>query len=60
MFKLEHAAKTHRESRGTALFFNFRTRWEWSTPRPVGFTPGNDPVPILYEAGWAPRQLHVL
>ena len=23
------------------------------TPRPL-FTPGKDPVPILYEAGWAP------
>ena len=25
-----------------------------STPRPQ-FTPGKDPVPILQEAGWAPR-----
>ena len=25
-----------------------------STPRPH-FTPGKDPVPILQEAGWAPR-----
>jgi hypothetical protein len=26
----------------------------WSTPRPGRFTPGNDPVPIVQEAGWAP------
>ena len=23
----------------------------WSTPRPSRFTPGNDPVPIVQEAG---------
>jgi hypothetical protein len=27
----------------------------WSTPRPGRFTPGNDPVPIVQEAGWAPQ-----
>jgi hypothetical protein len=27
----------------------------WSTPRSGRFTPGNDPVPIVQEAGWAPR-----
>jgi len=27
---------------------------EWSKPRPVRFTPGKDPVPILYEVEWAP------
>ena len=26
----------------------------WSTPRPGRFTPGNDPVPIVQEVGWAP------
>jgi len=26
----------------------------WSTPRPGRFTPGNDPLPIVQEAGWAP------
>ena len=26
----------------------------WSTPRPGRFTPGKDPVPIVYEAGWDP------
>ena len=25
----------------------------WSAPRPGRFTPGNDPVPIVQEAGWA-------
>jgi hypothetical protein len=29
-------------------------RGGWSTPRPGRFTPGNDPVPIVQEAGWAP------
>ena len=27
----------------------------WSTPRPGRFTPGKDPIPIVQEAGWAPR-----
>jgi hypothetical protein len=26
----------------------------WSAPRPVRFTPGKDPVPIVQEVGWAP------
>jgi hypothetical protein len=26
----------------------------WSTPHPGRYTPGKDPVPIVYEAGWAP------
>jgi hypothetical protein len=26
----------------------------WSTPRPGRFTPGNYPVPIVQDAGWAP------
>ena len=26
-----------------------------SAPRPGRFTPGKDPVPIVQEAGWAPR-----
>ena len=26
----------------------------WSTLRPGRFTPGNDPVPIVQEAKWAP------
>jgi len=26
----------------------------WSTPRPGRFTPVEDPVPIVQEAGWAP------
>jgi len=47
-----------RVGRGIALLFHDRgTRRGWvvsSTPRPH-FTPGKDPVPILQEAGWAPR-----
>ena len=27
----------------------------WSTPRPGRFTSGNEPVPIVQEAGWAPE-----
>jgi hypothetical protein len=27
----------------------------WSSPRPGRFTPRTDPVPIVYEAGWAPE-----
>ena len=26
----------------------------WLTPPPGRFTPGNDPVPIVYEVRWAP------
>ena len=26
---------------------------EWLTPRPRSYTLGNDPVPIVQEAGWA-------
>jgi hypothetical protein len=29
-------------------------RGGWSAPRPGRFTLGKDPVPIVYEAGWAP------
>jgi len=46
----------HRGSRGIALLFHdCGTRREWGviiTTRPL-FTPGNDPVPIIQEAGWA-------
>ena len=49
-----------REVRGRALLFHDHgTRRVWvvnSTPRPH-FTPGEDPVPILQEAGWAPRSV---
>ena len=48
---------THRGSRGIALLFlDHGTRRGWGvsvTPRPL-FTPGNGPVPIVQEAGWAP------
>jgi len=47
----------HRGSRGIAvLFFDHGTRRGWGvgvTPRPL-FTPGEEPVPIVQEAGWAP------
>ena len=47
----------HRGRRGIALIFlehGTRRRWGVSlTPWPL-FTPGNDPVPIVREAGWAP------
>jgi hypothetical protein len=47
----------HRGSRGIALpFHDHDTRRWWGlsvTPRPL-FTPGNDPVPIVQEVGWAP------
>ena len=46
-----------RVGRGIALLFHDRgTRRGWvvsSTPRPH-FTPGNNPVPIAQEDGWAP------
>ena len=29
-------------------------RGGWWTPRPVRFTAGKDPLPIVHEAGWAP------
>ena len=47
----------HRGSRGIALLFHDHGTWRgWGvsvTPWPF-FTPGNDPVPIVQEAGWAP------
>jgi len=47
----------HRGSRGIALLFHDHgTRRGWGvsiTPRPL-FTPGEDPVPIVQEAGWNP------
>jgi hypothetical protein len=43
----------HRGSRGVALLIlDLGTRW--SAPSPGRFSPGNDPVPIVQEAGWAP------
>ena len=49
---------TRRGSRGIALYFHdHSTRRGWGvsvTPRPL-FTPAKDPVPIVPEAGWAPR-----
>jgi hypothetical protein len=50
--------KTHRGSRGIALLIpdlGARRGWMVRAPRPGRFTPGKDPVPIVQEAGWAPR-----
>jgi len=48
----------HRGSRGIALLFHDHgTRRGWGIrimPRPL-FNPGKDRVPIIQEAGWAPR-----
>jgi hypothetical protein len=57
-FSLEQATKAQRGSRGIAYsFFNLgATRWGWmvnATPRPL-YPRERDPVPIVYEAGWAP------
>ena len=47
----------HRGSRGIALPFHDHGTRRGSgvsvTPQPI-FTPGNDPVPIVQEAGWGP------
>jgi hypothetical protein len=42
--------------RGIALPFRDLggRRGGWSASRPSRFTPGEDPVPIVQEAGWAP------
>jgi hypothetical protein len=52
-FSLEQSMKAQRGSRGLALTLALDGDG-WSTPRPGRFTPGKDPVPIVYEAGWAP------
>jgi hypothetical protein len=54
-----HTGRTaHRGSRGLALLYHDHgTRRGWGVsvkPRPL-FTPENDQVPIVQEAGWAPR-----
>jgi len=36
-------------------FFNLGARWGgWSASRLHRLKPGKDPVPIVWEAGWAP------
>jgi len=50
--------QTLRASRGIALLFSktFGNRKGWGQPHaPTASTPGKDPVPILQEAGWAPK-----
>ena len=48
---------THRGSRGIALLFHdhgTRRGWGVSVTSQLPFTPEEDPVPIVQEAGWAP------
>ena len=56
-FSHYRAGVAQRVGTGIAILFHDRsTRRGWlvsSMPQPH-FTPGNDPVPILQEAGWAP------
>jgi len=47
----------HRGNRGIALLFldhSIRRGWGVSVTTQPLFTPGEDPVPIVLEAGWAP------
>jgi len=55
-FKLEEAKKAQKGvEKYLFSFLNLGARWGvWSTPRPGRFTPGKDPVLIVWEAGWAP------
>jgi hypothetical protein len=57
-FTLELVTKAQRGSRGIArLILNLCASWGWvvnATPRPL-LLPGKGPVPIVQEAGWAPR-----
>jgi hypothetical protein len=53
-FTLEQATKAHRGNRGTVLSLNSALDGGgWSTLRLGRFTPGKDPVLIVYEAGWS-------
>jgi hypothetical protein len=56
-FTLKRATKAQRGSRDiyTLSLTSALDRGRWSTPRPGCFTPGNDSVPIVLEAGCAPR-----
>jgi hypothetical protein len=56
-FTLEQATKTQRGSRGYSSTLSLTSVLDEdgrSTPRPGCITPRKDPVPIVYEAGWAP------
>jgi hypothetical protein len=49
--------KAQRESRGIAPLLPLTSmlyEGGWLMPRPGHFTPGNNQVPIIQEAGWAP------
>jgi hypothetical protein len=56
-FTLKRATKAQGGSRDiyTLSLTSALNRGRWSTPRPGCFTPRKDPVPIVLEAGWAPR-----
>ena len=58
-FTLKQATKAQRGSNVYLYtFFNLGAIWGgWSTPRPSSFIPGNDPVPIIQEVGWAPASV---
>jgi len=60
-FSLEQATKAQKGRRGIALLFpNLGNRWGgWSTPHTDRFTPRNDPVPTVQEAGWASGSIWV-
>jgi hypothetical protein len=53
-FALEQVMKAQRENRDILLLFLLLDWGGWLTPCPCRFIPGNDPVPIVWEAGWAP------
>jgi hypothetical protein len=55
-FTLYQDLKVQSSSRDIALLSltSALVRGQWSAPLPSRFTPGNDPVPIVQEAGLAP------
>ena len=57
-----HPITSHEDPEGVKVylysFFNLGARWGGcAKPRLGRFTPGEDPVPIVYEAGWTPGQV---
>jgi hypothetical protein len=55
-FTVEQAIRPRGEYRYscTLSLTSVLDRGWWSMPRLSRFTPGKDPVPIVWEAGWAP------
>jgi hypothetical protein len=45
----------HRKYISTLSLTSTLDEGAWLKPHPGRFTPGNDPVPNLWEVGWAPR-----